>query len=683
MYKVSVDGVELEVPEGATVMQACELAGTEIPRFCYHERLSIAGNCRMCLVEVEKSPKPVASCAMPVGDGMVIKTSTEKVKNAREGVMEFLLINHPLDCPICDQGGECDLQDQSLYYGRSYSRFKEDKRAVTNKSFGPLISTFMTRCIQCTRCVRFMDEVAGKHNLGAINRGEDMEISTYLKDSIDNELSGNIIDLCPVGALTSKPYAFTCRSWELTHTESIDVLDAVGSNIRIDHKDGVVMRVLPRLNEKINEEWLSDKGRFAYDGLLSQRLDQPYIRKDGILKPTSWKNALSTVGEKMTSINPKKIAAIAGDLIDIESMYSLKLILDNLGCFNRDCRQDGADIPTEESSCWFLNDRIDGIDKADSIILIGLDLKREAPLVNARIRRNWLERDISIFGLGVPDDLPYKMNNLGNDPKILQEIQSENSDINRQLKQSRYPLILLGMSVFTRSDSKVILNLIYHLIEEINGVKKDWNGFGVLQKAAARVGGLAVGFVPENKGYNAKEIFKNCNKGNIELLYSLGADEIDHNVMKKPFVVYQGHHGDKGAEYADVIFPGSAYTEKSGLYFNTEGRLQSTQAAVPPPGSAKEDWKVLRALSEQIGVPLPFNTHSELRLSIFSLWKDVNKVGDLINTSGKKIGKEGKILEHPFKDSKLKNYYMTCPISRSSKTMAECATLFSKTKMIK
>jgi NADH-quinone oxidoreductase subunit G len=583
MPKLTVNDVEVEVEDGSTVLHACEAAGVEIPRFCYHDRLSIAGNCRMCLVDMERAPKPIASCAMPAGDGMVIRTDTDRVKKAREGVMEFLLINHPLDCPICDQGGECDLQDQAMGYGLDGSRFSENKRAVDNKHMGPLISTVMTRCIHCTRCVRFATEVAGVPELGAIGRGESMEITTYLEKTLASELSANVIDLCPVGALTSRPYAFAARPWELNKVETIDVMDALGSNIRVDARGAQVMRVLPRLNEDINEEWISDKTRYAIDGLRRQRLDKPYARgRDGRLHPVSWDEALKSLATALRKAKPNAIGAIAGNQADAESLYALKSLMTRLGSPNLDCRQDGAKIGGNRAGYLF-NSTIAGIDDADALLIIGSNPRIEAAVLNARIRRNWLSSRMPVAVVGPKVDLTYDADFLGQDPAILDALADGSHKFAAKLKKAKRPMIIIGMGALARADGAAMLGKARQIAESYGVVTKQWNGFNVLHNAAARVGGLDLGFLPARGGMDIAAMGKAAKAGKLDLLWLLGADEIDFEPFASSFVVYQGHHGDAGAHHADLVLPGAAYTEKDGIYVNTEGRVQyATRAAFPP-----------------------------------------------------------------------------------------------------
>ena len=590
MPKITIDGREVEVEAGLTIMQVADQLGIEIPRFCYHERLQIAGNCRMCLVEVEKMPKPVASCAMPIGEGMVIRTDTPNVQKARKGVMEFLLINHPLDCPICDQGGECDLQDEAIAYGHDRGRYIETKRAVKDKDFGPLVKTAMTRCIQCTRCIRFVTEIAGVPELGATYRGENMEVTTYVQKALSSELSGNIIDLCPVGALTSKPYAFTTRPWELRKTETIDVHDALGSAIRLDVRGGAVMRVVPRVNDEINEEWLGDKSRFSYDGLKRQRLDSCYVRRNGKLEKASWQEALAAVAAKAKDLPGSKIAAIAGDMADCEAMLALKDLMASLGSPNIDCRQDGAKLDPSSRAGYLFNSTIAGIEDADALLLIGTNPRWEAPVLNARIRKRYLRGNFPIALLGPQVDLTYRAEWLGNDAATLEQIAAGTHPFCATLAGAAKPMLILGQGALARADGAAILGAARRIAEGAGLVKDGWNGFNVLHTAAARVGGLDLGLVPGQGGRDLAGILDGAEKGEIELVYLLGADEFDLSRLGKAFVVYQGHHGDAGAHRADVILPGAAYSEKSATYVNTEGRAQTTRLAIFPPGEAKEDW---------------------------------------------------------------------------------------------
>jgi len=675
MLKVVIDGTEYLVANGTTVMQACTLAGIEIPHFCFHERLSIAGNCRMCLVEVENTPKPVASCAMPVGDGMSIRTDSEMVRVARHGVMEFLLINHPLDCPVCDQGGECDLQDQALGYGRSFSRFFEQKRAVSEKDFGPLIKTHMTRCIHCTRCVRFMEEVAGVVAIGGYGRGEDMEIVANLeKGSAYSEMSGNIIDLCPVGALTSKPYAFAARSWELSKTESVDVLDAVGSNIRIDVRDKQVMRIVPRLNESINQEWIADKTRFAYDGLRKQRLDRPYVRNNaGKLVPVSWEEAFAKICDEMSGLGGSEIGAIAGDLCDSESMMALKDLFARLKSPNIDCRQDGAALQAGERSGYIFNTSISGIERSDLCLLIGTNPRLEAPIINSRFRERLLNGKYTIARIGTSADLTYPVLELGLGNSTLVDILNGTHSFCSSLTEAKNPMLVIGQGVLSRDDGENILWAGRLIAQRYGLVHGGWNGFNVLHTAAARVGGLDLGLVPTKDGLSAREMLSGRFTGNpLKLLYLLGADEIETESLKDLFVIYQGHHGDVGANFADVVLPGAAYTEKDGCYVNTEGRPQYAKAANQPPGEAREDWAIVRALSERLGETLPYDSIIALRQRMVEFCPRLGDPNVVQPASWEEFGVEGPLLSEEPYVSPVKNYYTHDPISRASKTMLEC-----------
>jgi NADH-quinone oxidoreductase subunit G len=678
MTKILVDGVEVDVPPELTLLQACEAAGAEIPRFCYHERLSIAGNCRMCLIEVKvggkSGPKPIASCAQQVKDlppprdellnELVTKSAT--VERARKGVMEFLLINHPLDCPICDQGGECDLQDQSVAYGRGGSRFDENKRAVEEKFMGPLVKTVMTRCIQCTRCVRFATEVAGVPELGATGRGEDMEITTYLEASLTSELSANVIDLCPVGALTSKPYAFNARPWELTKTETIDVMDALGSNIRVDARGDAVLRVLPRVNEEINEEWISDKTRYAEDGLSRQRLDRPYIRENGKLHPATWNEALNAAANALKG-DAKKIGAIAGDLACAESMKATLDLFRALGSPNTDCRADGAQIGGGARSEYLFNSTIAGIDEADAILLIGTNARIEAPVLNARLRKAWL-RGAEIAVVGEAVDLSYKYAHLGAGPQSLSNLGA----FGDTLKNAKRPMVIVGASALVRKDGGAVLRAAGKLAASV--AKDGWNAFNVLQSAASRVAGLDLGFLPSLGGKSASEMLA----GGLETLVLLGVDEVA--LPSGGTIIYIGTHGDAGAHRADIILPGAAYTEKDATWVNTEGRVQYGRRATFPKGDAKEDWTILRALSGVMGKTLPYDSLAALRQKMIADHPTFGQVDYAPGAAGSagfdaaKIGADGQVSNEPFK-SAITDFYLTNPIARASKTMAECSRL--------
>jgi NADH-quinone oxidoreductase subunit G len=674
MPKLTIDGKEIEVEPGTTVLQACEMLGIEIPRFCYHERLSIAGNCRMCLVEQEKAPKPIASCAMPVMDNMVIHTDTPAVKKAREGVMEFLLINHPLDCPICDQGGECDLQDQAMGYGRGASRFHENKRAVKDKYIGPLVKTIMTRCIHCTRCIRFSTEIAGVQELGAVGRGEDMQITTYLEKAMTSELQGNVIDLCPVGALTSRPYAFTARPWELRKTETVDVMDALGSNIRVDARGTEVMRVLPRTNDDINEEWISDKTRFAYDGLKRQRLDTPYVRRDGKLRPASWGEAFEAIAARLNGLDGKKVAAIAGDLCDAESMLLLKELMAALGSPNLDCRQDGAKVDPANRATWLFNSTVVGVEQADALLLIGCNPRKESAVLNARIRKRYLAGNFKAASVGPKADLNFACEDLGNDPRLIEQIAAGTHPFAEVLKGAKYPMVIVGQGALARPDGAAILAAAQKLAAACNMIQDGWNGFNVLQSAAARVGGLELGFVPGEGGRDVLGILDGASKGEIEVVYLLGADEIDTARLGQAFVIYQGHHGDRGAHRADVILPGAAYTEKDGTYVNLEGRAQRGRRAVLPPGDAREDWAILRALSERVGKTLPYNSLGEVRAKLAQVAPCFAAIDRVVPANWALSPGGGAIDPAPFAPA-VTDFYLTNAIARASRTMAECSAL--------
>ena len=676
MPKAKVNGVEVEFEPGMTVLQVAELAGEEIPRFCYHERLSIAGNCRMCLVEVKPGPpKPQASCALPAADNQEIFTNSPMVKKAREGVLEFLLINHPLDCPICDQGGECDLQDETLGYGRDDTRYQENKRAVEEKYMGPLVKTVMTRCIQCTRCVRYVTEIAGVPEIGMISRGEDAEITTYLEQAINSEMTGNVVDLCPVGALTHKPWAFNYRPWELKKTETVDVHDAVGANIRVDARGAEVMRVLPRTNEAINEEWIDDKTRYAVDGLMRQRLDRPYVRKAKKLTPATWAEAFDAIAAKIKKADPSRIGVIAGDLQDAESMKAAMDLFKALGSPNIDCRQDGMVLGYGPRESWLFNSTIAGIEQADGIMLIGTNPRLEAPLVNARLRKSWLASGVHIGVVGDQADLNYKYAYVGAGAASLQQMFEAHAKIPQQK-----PAFIIGAGVLARDDAPAILDMIATGTKDYGLVKDGWNGFNVLHTAASRVGGLDMGFVPAKGGLAAKQMVK---KGALDVLFLLGADEIDLSETDA-FVVYLGTHGDNGAHKADVVLPGAAYTEKNGLYVNMEGRVQMANRAVFPKGEAREDWAILRALSDKLGKTLPYDSLNALRAKLIA---DHPTFGQVDYAPGSvpakldlaKLGKKGKIADAAF-SSPIKDFHQTNPIARASVTMAECSALAASLK---
>jgi NADH-quinone oxidoreductase subunit G len=677
MSKIIIDGKELDVPPEYTLLQACETAGAEVPRFCFHERLSVAGNCRMCLVEVKGGPpKPTASCAMavkdlrpgPNGEPPVVLTNSPMVRKARKGVLEFLLINHPLDCPICDQGGECDLQDQTMGYGADSSRFAENKRAVEDKYIGALVKTSMNRCIHCTRCVRFTTEVAGVSDLGAIGRGEDMEITTYLERAMTSELQGNVVDLCPVGALTSRPTAFHARPWEYVKTESVDVMDALGSAIRIDSRGREVVRILPRTNEAVNEEWISDKTRHVVDGLKTQRLDRPYVRVEGKLKATSWGEAFAAVAAQAKATNATRIGALVGDLASVEEMFALKGLMDKLGVASVDCRQDGAKLdPKLGRASYLFNSTIAGIDEADAIMIIGSNPRLEAPVLNARIRRRWLKGDCLIGVVGEKADLTYGYNYLGAGPDALAAF-AEHPSANKAK-----PMFILGAGAVARIDGAAVLSLAAKAALSLGVVKDGWNGFNLLHGAASRVGGLDLGLVPGEGGLDARAMAR---AGAVDLVFNLGADEID--IERGAFVVYIGTHGDRGAHRADVILPGAAYPEKTGVYVNTEGRPQFAERATFPPGDAREDWAILRALSDALGARLPYDSLSALRAALAAAHPDLVKT-DVVAPADQSVfaalaARGGALERAPFA-SPVADFYLTNPIARASRVIAECSAL--------
>ncbi len=683
MAKLKVDGIEVEVPDHYTLLQAAEAAGTEVPRFCFHERLSVAGNCRMCLVEVKGGPpKPAASCAMgvrdlrpgPNGELPEMFTNTPMVKKAREGVMEFLLINHPLDCPICDQGGECDLQDQAMAFGGDSTRYQENKRAVEDKYIGPLVKTVMTRCIHCTRCVRFSTEVAGVTELGLLGRGEDAEITTYLEQAMTSELQGNVIDLCPVGALTSRPYAFEARPWELNKTESIDVMDAVGSAIRVDTRGREVMRILPRINEAVNEEWISDKTRFIWDGLKTQRLDRPYVRRGKSLRPATWPEAFDAIAKAVSKTSGDKIGAIAGDLASVEEMFALKSLMTSLGSHNIDCRQDGAALdPSLGRAAYIFNPGIEQIEEADALLIIGSNPRVEAAVLNARIRKAWRANGMPIGVIGEGGELRYDYELLGAGAETLKDLADGNGKFFKTLKAAKKPLIIVGQGALTGAGGAAVLGLAAKLAIDVKAVSHEWNGFAVLHTAASRVGGLDLGFVPGEGGKDVKGMM-----GAMDILFLLGADEIDMPAIGDAFTVYIGTHGDNGAHRADVILPAAAYTEKSGTYVNIEGRVQMANRAGFAPGEAKEDWAILRALSDVLGQRLPFDSLSALRAALYAEFPhfaaiDLVKPGSIAGVANAaKLG--GRLGKAAFA-SPVKDFYLTNPIARASAVMAECSAL--------
>lgn len=675
MPKLTINGNEIEVEEGLTVMQACESAGIEIPHFCFHERLKIAGNCRMCLVEMERAPKLIASCAMPVSEGMVIKTDTPKVKKSREGVMEFLLINHPLDCPICDQGGECDLQDQAFKYGKGKNRYTENKRSVKDKNLGPLVKTEMTRCIHCTRCIRFATEVAGVPEMGAINRGEHMEITSYLEKTLTSELSGNVIDLCPVGALTSKPYEFTARSWELEKTESIDVMDAVGSNIRVDSRGLEVMRILPKLNEDINEEWLSDKARFSYDGLKVQRIDTPYVRIDGKLVKSSWGEAISKIVENISVIEGESIAAIAGTTVNAESLFLLKKMLAALGSNNVDANQFGYRIDTTSRSNYLFNSGIAGLEKADVCLLVGANPRQVAPVLNARIGKMARDGQMHVARLGQKDDQTYQVEELGDDLSTLEQILASTGDFAKKLKAASNPMIIIGDGVLTRSDSHGILSILHDIAKKYDVIRPDWNGFNILHNHASMVAALDLGFYSGKDGTGTADILNAAKKGNVKALYLLAADDIDiGKIGEDCFVIYQGHHGDSSVSRADVILPEAAYTEQDGIFVNMEGRPQYARAAISPLGQARKSWDIITSLAKSLDVPIYADNLTEVRELMAKENAVFANIDEIIPTPFIPFKSTVRIMKTPLQKVEM-NYYMTDQISRASVTMARCAKM--------
>lgn len=673
MPTLTIDGIEVEVDNGTTVLQAAEQAGVEIPRFCYHERLSIAGNCRMCLVEVTPGPpKPAASCALPAGDGMEVKTNTEKVRKFREGVMEFLLINHPLDCPVCDQGGECDLQDQSVAYGVGESRYLEKRRVVKEKYMGPLIRTIMTRCIHCTRCVRFADEIAGVPSLGAIGRGENMQITTYQEQAFASEMAGNVVDLCPVGALTSKPYTFKARPWELKNTETIDVHDALGSNVRVDSRGRAVMRALPRIHEEVNEEWISDKTRHAVDGLAKNRLDKPYVKVDGKLQPATWAEAFEAIAAKVGGLKKGEIAGLVGDLNDAESMYAMNALISSLGG-EVECRQDGSKLGAKHRAGYLFNSGVAGIDEADAILIVGSNTRLESPVLNARIRQRWLTRDCKIANVGPAVDLTYKIDQLGDSASVLGDILAGKNDFAKVLKDAKKPMIILGAGALNRADSLAIIKAAHDIADKYGMISDDWNGFNVLHTAASRVAALDLGLVTEG---GIEGVLNGAEKGDIKVVYNMGADELDTSRLANAFVIYQGSHGDEGVKHADVILPGVAYTEKPGTYLNTEGRVQVAQRAIFGPGEAREDWTILRALSEALGKTLPYDNIAQLRKAMVADNPAFAAVDQKPSAEWADIGVEGDLSGDGF-TLPITDFYGTNPIARSSETMAECRAALS------
>ena len=669
---VKINGNIFNFFKDYTLLQLCDSIGVRVPRFCYNDQMNIAGNCRMCLVEIEKDRKLQPSCAYPASDGMRVWTETPAVKKGREGVLEHLLIHHPLDCPICDQGGECDLQDQTMVYGGDRGRYKEYKRAVEDKNSGPLISMIMTRCIHCTRCVRFGSEIAGTGELGTTGRGSNLEIGFYVREKLfASELSGNVIDLCPVGALTSKPYAFMARPWELESTETIDLTDGIGSNVKMDSRFGVPMRITPKLNEEINEEWISDKARFSCDGLSRQRLDVPYVRKSGKLQKATWTQAFAAISEVTSAISGNEIAALAGNQACVESMFALRDLMRNLGSGNIDCRQDGAFLPNYARGDYLFNSSIAGIDEADFILIVGANPRIEAPIINSRIRKRYLQRGLTVANVGNAHDLTYPVQELGANPQILLDVANGKHEICTAINNAKKPMIILGMSGLSRVDGLAIYTSAKMIAENMR--RENWNAFNVLHNAASRVGGLDIGFVPSGGGKNISQILGGCADKSIKMVYLLGADEIDTNYFADSFVVYQGSHGDAAAARADVILPASAYTEKDATYVNLEGRVQRTAQATFPPNEAKEDWRIVRAFAEHLGVNLEYNNLGQLRQAINAKHPHLSEYDNLYNYEYSAVNQKiGAIDSVDFIEA-INNFYMTCPISRNSVTMAACA----------
>jgi NADH-quinone oxidoreductase subunit G len=665
MPKLKVNEIDVEVEEGLTVLQACEKAGVEIPRFCYHEKLSIAGNCRMCLVEMEKSPKPIASCAMPAAEGMVIRTNTSKVEKARKGVMEFLLANHPLDCPVCDQGGECDLQDQSMFYGVDKSRYKENKRSVPDKNMGPLIKTQMTRCIHCTRCIRFATEIAGVPEIGAIGRGEDMQITTYLEQSMQSELSANVIDLCPVGALTSKPYVFEARPWELKKTESIDVMDAVGSNIRIDTYGWEVKRVLPLINEDINEEWISDKTRYACDGLLNQRLDTPYIKYNGKFEKASWSEVFKIIKSRIENTSKEKIGGFVGDLTNMETSFIFREF------FDRTIESDYYDFRTTDRFIddslrenYIFNSSINGIEESDLIFLVGTNPRYEATILNARIRKSFVNNKTKVISLNDVGDLTYPYQALDGHTHTLKSILENKHEISETLKSSKKPIIIIGESFFNLKSSKNIFYLIKEYINNNFKFEEEWHPLNILSSDASTVGNIDLGVFNNKSGYNIT--LDKLQKNEFELIFLIGQDNLNIN-KKNEFIIYQGSHGDKGAEVADIILPGAAYTEQTAHYTNLEGKIQKAYKASYPPGEAKEDWQIINEIAESLNNRKLFNDKDELISSMINFINLKNN-----NSQNKKINLENINFENEKLKIEFKDYYFSNVVARASKTMVDC-----------
>ncbi|MBE1237082.1 NADH-quinone oxidoreductase subunit G [Phaeovibrio sulfidiphilus] len=690
MPKLTIDGIPVEAPEGATVLQAAELAGIEIPRFCYHERLSIAGNCRMCLVEVKPGPpKPAASCALPVCEGMEVFTNSEMARAARKGTIEFMLVNHPLDCPICDQGGECDLQDETVLYGEAASRFREDKHAFADKDLGPLINTRFTRCIHCTRCVRFCDEIAGVPALGMIGRGSSCEIMPWEEGVLQTELAGNLVDVCPVGSLTNRPFAFRARSWELTKTDSIDIMDAMGSSVRIDSRSNEVLRILPRLNDAVNEEWIGDRSRHFIDGLLERRLDTPWARvtRGAALRSVSWEKALEILRERVEALgDAPKVGVIAGDQTDLETLTAAKDLCAALGSPNMDCRQDGARLDASVRAGYLFNATIEGLDQADAILLIGSDPRKEAPVLNARIFRRVRNGQAAVARIGVPTDLTYPVTELGNTPgEALAALRAGTHPFAEVLRSAKHPVIIVGQGALRREDGAAVLNAARDLADALGVVREGWNGFSVLHTAAGRVGGLDLGFVPGKDGLDAGAMVQALGSGSLDVLILLGADEFDTSALanrstRDALVVYIGSHGDAGAAVADIVLPGSAWTEKTATWVSMEGRVQRTLRAVSAPGAAVEDWVAVARVARALGHALPFSSVEDVRARMAAINPLLGTLWTLTPAPwGAPFGTEGAVSAEPFTPA-VPNYYMTCPISRASRTMAACVEALSGTE---
>lgn len=674
MIKLTIDGKPVEVEDGTNVLQACEQAGIEIPRFCYHEKLSIAGSCRMCLVHVENMRGVNPSCVLPCTAGMVVKTDTDEVKQARQNVMEMMLINHPLDCPTCDQGGECDLQDEAFAYGGDRCRSKEKRRLVSDKELGPLVKSVMTRCIHCTRCIRFMDEIAGSPELGAINRGEKLEITTFMDGPLRSELSGNLADVCPVGALTNKPYAFRARPWELDHTDSIDVMDAVGSNIRIDTRGKELMRILPRQHDGINEAWINDKTRNACDGLKVQRLDQPYLRgEDGLLHECSWEDAIAAIAKKLKNTLPDRVAALVGGQVDCESIFTFKEFLDDLDVPNLDCRIDGGIYDVSSRSAYVMNSTIEGIEKADAILLVGTNPRHEATMINARIFKRHRAGGLKVGLVGAPADLTYPYEQVGHSPVALRDLLENKHGFVKTLKEAKNPMLILGAGALARQDGPAIHAAAREIADKFGLVRDGWNGFNVLQLDAARVGGLDLGFVPSTKhGMTARAILPAAMGDRLDVLYLMGMDELDPKRLgKRAFVIYQGHHGDRAAQRADVILPSPAYTEKMGTYVNTEGRPQRTTPALKPIGEALPDWDIVCRISQAVGKKRSYRTYTDVSKAMIAAYPHLGRLDEVPVNEWGDFGEMDTLSLHPFSFA-IDNFYMTDPISRASKTMAAC-----------